>query len=255
MEEIKEALSAIDEEISVLQSRRALIESIDWTKPVDEDTWHEICETSLRGSPLLKTLVLNIFPDAEDIKIYANGVRFKLLGFDVEIPTSLARGIYVNISWYVHDSGEPVFEMHGYDKAMKEYFELKDKGAGWKELMRKRLYPDWNFRPFFLFCMWYGYYKWHQPDRKAWEKLFEVKRNAHQESVARYYEERRAMEEKKRVFVEELLPRLREFAPISEMDFRTGSFMYGSKHELIEEIRKFEEERENECFESKRKLQ
>ena len=58
--DVLEAISRIDEEIKDLQSQKELIEAFDFSKPVDEDTWHKICETPLRSSNLLTVLVKNI---------------------------------------------------------------------------------------------------------------------------------------------------------------------------------------------------
>lgn len=57
---VEEAIKDLQEDINKKQSQIDLIKSIDWSKPVNEDIWHEICETPLRSSDLL-SIYLKIF--------------------------------------------------------------------------------------------------------------------------------------------------------------------------------------------------
>ena len=79
--DIKEVIQEIDENISELILQKEILQNLDFSKPVDEEIWHKLCETPLRNSDLLGVLVKNIFPLAEDIKVHCNYVYFNLLGF------------------------------------------------------------------------------------------------------------------------------------------------------------------------------
>ena len=66
---VEEAIKDLQEDITEKQNQIELIKNIDWNKPVNEETWHQICDTPLRTSDLLGFLVKNIFPEAENINI------------------------------------------------------------------------------------------------------------------------------------------------------------------------------------------
>ena len=227
--DVLEAISRIDEEIKDLQSQKELIEAFDFSKPVDEDTWHKICETPLRSSNLLAVLVKNIFPSAEEIQVHCNYVYFNLLGFKVQIPTSLCSGINVDTSWYSRDNGEPEMYLSDSQIAMKKYFEELDNGANWWTLANIRL----NYRKWFIPFAWWFKHKWKDPHREDWEKLFSEKEQDLIKRIERYHQERKEIHEKTVKLKEELLPMINTF---SEKHFKYNSG-YGYS---IEEIISFE---------------
>ena len=47
MNQIEEAIKSLDEEINELQERKHFLESIDTTKVLNEEEWHEICQSDL----------------------------------------------------------------------------------------------------------------------------------------------------------------------------------------------------------------
>lgn len=136
---INEALQELQEEIDEKQNQISLIKNIDWSKPVDEEVWHEICETPLRSSDLLGVLVKNIFPDAENINVYCNYVYFSLDGFECGLPTSRCNGVYIKTDWYKKDNGEPSSPYFANHSVMKKYFDAKDNGEHWNTLFKYRL--------------------------------------------------------------------------------------------------------------------
>ena len=73
---VEEAIKDLQEDITEKQNQIELIKNIDWNKPVNEETWHKICDTPLRTSDLLGVLVKNIFPDTENINVGCNYVSF-----------------------------------------------------------------------------------------------------------------------------------------------------------------------------------
>lgn len=228
--DVLEAISDIEEQIDDLKSQKELIESFDFSKPVDEDTWHRICETPLRSSNLLAVLVKNIFPEAEDILVHANYVYFNLLGFKIQIPTSYCRGINVDTGWYVRDQGEPKMYLTESQELMKQYFEALDNGANWRTLakIRLRCYKDW-FIPF----AWWFKYKWKDPHRNDWEKLISEKKENLENQKVRYHQTREEMLKRTIKLKDELLPMINKF---SEQHFKYNS-SYGYS---IEEVISFE---------------
>lgn len=61
--DVIEAIQENEEEINKLKNQNKFMQTIDFSKPVDEETWHKICETPLRTSQLLGILVKNTFPE------------------------------------------------------------------------------------------------------------------------------------------------------------------------------------------------
>ena len=66
---VEESIKDLQEDIAEKQNQIELIKNIDWNSPVNEETWHQICDTPLRISDLLGVLVKNIFPEAENINV------------------------------------------------------------------------------------------------------------------------------------------------------------------------------------------
>ena len=101
MSPIEESIQLITEDIEELQKRKEFLESLDINAVLNEDEWHELCQSSLRSDNILSVFVHNIFPDAEDISITANYVKFLLYGIRCYLPTSLIRGIEIDTSWFI----------------------------------------------------------------------------------------------------------------------------------------------------------
>lgn len=112
--DIVEAIESLKEQISEYKEQIEVVKNTDFNAPIDEDTWHKICFTSLRTSDLMGRLLKNIFPDAEDIKVDCNYVMFTLYGFKCFLPTSDYYNIEVDTSWYIKDKGLETF--HEYCK-------------------------------------------------------------------------------------------------------------------------------------------
>ena len=115
-EEIQDALNILKEDIAKKQKTFDIIKSINFNELnlINEDTWHELCKTSLRNSHILEVICKRIFPDAQNIECGANYVYFTLYGFACQIPTSSKKCIEVDTSWYEYDYGLKTF--YGYSK-------------------------------------------------------------------------------------------------------------------------------------------
>lgn len=209
---VQEAIAEINENIDELQNQLKLIQSIDFTKPVTEDEWHAICETPLRSSDLLATLVKNIFPDAENILVHCNYVYFDLMGFKVQIPTSRARGINVDLSWYEKDGGEPTRIYQEKTECVKHYLEAVDRKAGWYELakIRCRFADSWS-KPR-LFLWWHFKHKWIKIDRPQWEKSIKDEEYSFQKRLTTYHEKRQKIKETSAKLIHDVVPILDKFS-------------------------------------------
>lgn len=230
--DVKEAIEDLKEEIAEKENHIRLLESIDFTKAVDEDIWHEICKTGLRYSDLLGVLVKNIFPLAKNIKVGCNYVDFEMMGFNVEIPTSYCRGINVDTSWYKRDSGEPKLEYNDAVKSMMKYFKAVENKAGWYECAKYKIRNGWNYRKWYLFLMWFFKYKWTDSRRDDFDKAVKMAEESHQKRLERYYAERKEMRKKAEKLINEVVPILDEFS--------TQHFCYNDQGYTIEEIKTFE---------------
>lgn len=208
--EIEKAIKEIQDEIKEKEDYLDLLFALDWQKPVTEKQWHTICETPLRNSPLLGTMVKNIFPEAEDAKVSSNYVFFTLYGFTCAIPTSLIEGIEVRTDWYEKDRGVPKKEnMHyGVNARMKNYFDALDANESWDVLLKYRVPSASRYRKWVRFFIWFCKYKWKDPHRKEWEAEFQKDEEKYNESLRRYYETRKAMNEKSLKMKNKLLPNL-----------------------------------------------
>lgn len=207
--DVIEAVQENEEEINKLKSQNAFMQTIDFSKPVDEETWHKICETPLRTSQLLGILVKNTFPEAEDIVVHCNYVYFTLLGFKVQIPTYRSQGINVDADWYKRDRGTPQLHLSEAQKNMLKCYEALDNGESWRTLAKLRLpyYKDWTL-PF----VWFLKYKWKKLDRDGFERQIEEMEDNLEKRIENYKQERKDMHDKALLLRETVLPMLDNFS-------------------------------------------
>lgn len=238
---LNEAIQEIDEDIQELQKRKDLLLSLDFSKPVDEATWHEICQTSLRYSDALIDIVKNIFPQAEDIKRGSNYVYFTLLGFNVQIPTSLVQGINVDTSW-IHSVRRPV-SVYWNESAekMKKYLKLVDEKAGWYELAKCRCTTEWRFKICYFFWWWFKY-KWKKIDRAGIEKVLKQQEDAYAHKLQENQQELKEMNERLVRFKNELFPLIETFS--------THHYYYNDRrgYYTLEEILQIDEVKEKDAY-------
>ena len=212
-EQIEKAINKLKEDIDTKNKQINLINSIDWSKSIDENTWHKICETPLRSSNLLSTLVKNTFPDSENIKVGVNYVYFEMYGFKCYIPTLLCRGIKVDTSWYKNYK-EPRKENIYYSNRyyMKKYFDALDNHESWKVLFKYRLGNMNHYRTFIKFILWFGKYKWKNVHRDKWEIEFKKDEEAYERNVEQYKINKTEMYRMTLKLKNELVPELSKFS-------------------------------------------
>lgn len=127
MDDKAKAIEILQDEISEKKQQIKLIENLDFSKPITEKEWHQLCRTPLRTSALLIELIKSTFPDAEDIKLQAQAVKFNLYGIDCYLPTTDELGIGIDLSWYQHIRryGEFADEMDQEGKQIIEYLSIQ----------------------------------------------------------------------------------------------------------------------------------
>ena len=159
------AVAILQSEIKKKREQIDLIKSIDVTKPINEKVWHELCETPIRNSDLLKIIVHTMWPDAVKIVLGANCVRFELYGFIVSIPTSRCMGVEIipDLAFDYFDEKEPVFKPSAETKRMLEYLEKKDTETDWYTLFRLKV-PEKILNV--KYRKWYAWYLWQRKYKK-----------------------------------------------------------------------------------------
>lgn len=173
---IEEAIVDIDTSIKELEERKLLLLNLDTEEILTEDKWHEICETPLRSSNILAKFVLNIFPEATLIKVGCNYVTFELYDIKCYLPTSLCRGIEVDVSWF-DPKRYPEYNSYVPNRMKELDHYLND--TNWKSKIKAIMGP--GYKTWWLWLNWVLKYK-HK--RKSYEKEF----NEMQESVQENYD-------------------------------------------------------------------
>lgn len=230
---INEAIEEIKKDIETLKLQIQLLENLDLSKSVDEDTWHDICETPLRSSDILGVLVKNIFPLAENIIVHCNYVYFDMLGFKVQIPTSRCRGINVDLSWY-HNYFKPQLHYPSALGHLIKYFEAVDNNLGWYEKMKYRVSYGEHCKKYILFLAYIFKYKWKKVNWELVEKEKEKFNQSYQKHLIKYYKDKSEIHQKSEKLINELLPLLDNFSK-QHLSYNQGS-SYGITIEKIKEL-------------------
>lgn len=215
--DVIEAIQENEEEINKLKNQNKFMQTIDFSKPVDEETWHKICETPLRNSQLLGTLVKNMFPEAEDIVVHCNYVYFTLLGFKIQIPTYRSQGINVDTSWYKRDWGTPQLHLSKAQKNMLKYYKALDNGESWRTLAKLRLHYTnsiLNYKDWFLPFAWFFKYKWKKLDRDGFERQIKEMEDNLEKQIENYKRERKDIHDKALLLRDTVLPMLDRFSTV-----------------------------------------
>ena len=233
---VSEAIQEMEEDQKELQQKIKYVKDFDFSVPVTEEQWHQICETPLRWTDVMAHLVKNRFPNAEHIKVTANDVVFDLEGFSVRIPTSRTPGINVDTSWYYKKLTEPEIHLSPALKSMKRYFELLDSGkASWYELARARINRPYSKG--YLFLVWHLCYKWKNPKRELFDQLMEKAEENHKKAVRNYYETNAKMKEKAKKLLKDVLPQLDAFSKTHGNYYYSTGF---SSYTTVDDIKELE---------------
>lgn len=210
---INNAVSDIDEEISELQQQRKEILSINESTICTDKEFQHICRTQLRSSNILAIFVKNIFPDAIDIKVGPNWIRFTLDTFKCYIPTYDDYGIYVDLLEFNVNRPKPERKFF----YTKEYFALEHfiNATSWKEKCRAAITytkNHRNYRTWVLFLYWI--FKIKRNQNYYIEKYNELSKevdNQYNEALNKYNKAIEDINNKKLYFKNTVYPKLNKF--------------------------------------------
>lgn len=199
--DIAEAIESLEKQISECKEQISVVKNTDFNAPVDEDTWHKICFTSLRTSDLMGRLLKNIFPEAEDIKVDSNYVVFTLYGFKCFLPTSDYYQIEVDTSWYIKDKGLETFPKYCIRTGRRvvplqeEYLKIKKLTFKQKinyvfDTPRHKNMPYWKKK--FLYIRYHSVYK-AAIDREKIKENCDTTHKLYDDYKDRYYKNRKNM--------------------------------------------------------------
>ena len=238
-ETIKEAIENLKNEIEERENFIKIVENMDLNEKLNEEKWHSLCQTWLRTSSLMGDFLLNIFPEAEDVKVGCNYVYFTLYGIKCASPTSLCRGIEINTSWYRKiEKDKPEFKISRKIEAWFEYGEALKSKKSWIEKAKIRSKCSDNHRnltKFGLFCFWFFKWKWEKFDISIWEEYVRNEEFLHEERVKSYNKLLKEREEKVDILFNKLIPTLSVFSN------RFHRYSGADIRYDVEEIRKLEE--------------
>lgn len=209
---IGEAVFELNRQIKEIEDQISFLVYFDYNKPVTEEVWHKLCDTPLRNSEFLKTVVSRTFHMAENISVGANYVYFDMLGFEVQIPTSRARGINVDTSWYRKNEAEPTFVASPYLRRMLKYLDAVSGKHGWYECAKYRIHDGELYSKWALFLLWWFKYKWNPVDKDFIKEKFDSETRNYKKRVAQHKENKQTTKEKAKTLVNELLPIIDTFS-------------------------------------------
>lgn len=234
-QELEDAIKELKEEISEKEQYISLIKNLNISDTLNEDNWHEICETPLRYSnTVLSSFIKNMFPEAENIKVGCNYACFELYGFSCQIPTSRGRGINVNLDWY-KQVRPPKDYTPKYLIKEQEYFELLNSKTDWKELAELKYEIEKekkghgrtdSLNPFILFFWWHFYGKRDKINQHNSHELYMNYKVQYANRVTKYEIEKEKMHEKCILLNEKLLPEINKFST-KHFKYNGGLFLDG----------------------------
>lgn len=163
--DILEAINDLKDEIKEKQNFIDILENLNINEVLTEEKWHQICETGLRPTKIMEKFLLNIFPEATDVKVYVNEVRFSLYGFKCAIPTSRCQGIQIDTSWYFKNKEKPKLYIPNELLTRLELINANKNHFSWyeKALIREKL-THRKICKLFLFFLWFFNWKWEKLD-------------------------------------------------------------------------------------------
>lgn len=231
--DICESIEDLEEEIKQKQDLINTLKTLDVNEVLTEDKWHQICETGLRASKIMEKFLLNIFPDATNVKASYNEVNFNLYGFDCAIPTSRCRGIEIDTSWYFREKKKPELYIPKKVLLRVELINAKKNHLSWykKALIREQL-SNKHFRKLSLFFAWFFNWKWEKSDEEFYLKEISDCEERFNRNLKRYEESLKEKNVKLDLLFNKLIPTLSSF-----------SSNFSKKYQCqynIEEIKKYE---------------
>lgn len=208
--EINSAIIKVNDEINELQEKKKIMQLFDFSKPVNEKKWEELCSTPLRESDALKTVVKSTFSEAENIVVSTACVFFDLDGYKIQIPTVGMPRIEIDTSWYKNDTGTPKQIYTPKTRMMLDYIAAQERNTGWYELAKIR--APFQHSKAKLFYLWLFKLKWEKIDKKYWKEKEETELDEYRKKVFNYCEERKEIKKHIEKITTEVLPKLEKFS-------------------------------------------
>ena len=233
--EINSAIIKVNDEINELQEKKRIMQSFDFSKPVNEKRWEEICSTPLRDSDILKIVIKNTFPGAEKIVVSSSCVFFDFDGYKIQIPTVGISRVEIDTSWYKNDVGAPKQIYTLKTRMMLDYIAAQERNTGWYELAKIR--APFQHSKAKLFYLWLFKLKWEKVDKKYWEEKEKIELDEYRKKVFDYYEERKEIKKHIEKITVEVLPKLESFSKI-----HNGFQVPSGRQKTIAEIIELEKE-------------
>ena len=211
------AVAILQSEIKKKREQIDLIKGIDVRQPISEKVWHELCETPIRNSDLLKIIVHTMWPNAEKIVLGANCVRFELYSFTVSIPTSRCMGVEIvsDLTFDYFGEKEPAFKPSAETKRMLEYLEKKDTETDWYTLFRLKVPEEIlnaKYRKWYAWYLWQRKYKNMKIDEEEWKEKYDHEKKEYEKKVEEYYVHQEELFQKCVVLIEKVIPEIRRFS-------------------------------------------
>lgn len=206
---INNAVSDIDNEISDLQQQRKEILSINESTIFTDKEFQHICRTQLRSSNILSIFIKNIFPDAVDIKVGPNWIRFTLDTFKCYIPTYDDYGVFVDLLEFNVNRSKPERKFF----YTREYLALEHfmNATSWKEKSKAITYTKY-YRTWVLFLYWI--FKLKRNQNYYIEKYNELSKevdNQYNEALTKYNKAIKDINNRKLYFKNTVYPKLKKF--------------------------------------------
>jgi len=144
---IQDQYQVLEEENKKLK----LLESLNLNQNIDEDYFHQLCETPLRNNQeIMCSIVEKIFPMATNFKWSPNYIVCEIKGFKVFVPTSRCYGVNVDIDYIeLHPDNSSSFTdpCNKRDiKFLEDYIQLIDSKSSWyqkAQIRNNHRYKKW----------------------------------------------------------------------------------------------------------------
>lgn len=188
MDQLQIAIQSIDNEITELQQRKEFLKSIDTKKVLNEDEWHELCQSCLRSNSILNVFVANIFPNATDIHVGPNYVKFTLYDINCYLPTSLVKGIEIDVKQFVKTK-EPIYMDRNttYISPKLEILNNYINANNWDE--KSSIIIGNGYKKSARFILWHCKYKFKHKEYLEKQKLYQEEYDGNFEQITKTYSE------------------------------------------------------------------
>ena len=136
----EEIILEIQEKIEEKQQQIEMLQNLN-IDDVDEELFHELCETPLRSSEELLLVAKRIFKNGENFELHPNYIKFSLYGINCYISITRAYSIEIDTSWYKYIKIDDYVYPSDYNRKKLYLTECTNKSTS--EIV-DILYPDYK---------------------------------------------------------------------------------------------------------------